>query len=301
MIIDGLNLNHLRIFECVFRTKSMTAASQELHLTQSGVSQHIKAFEEALDVKLFDRINQKVIPTAVAEILFEHCSLSLKGLEQVFSEIQLVKKQLAGRVTLGMPIEFGNNVVLPLISRFSKKHPLIKFHFRLGFAQRMNEMLLNGEIDFAFVDDLAMDRKVATARVYDEILELCALPELLKKTPISADKKFFESLEYVEYQRDEEILRKWFGHHIGSRNLRLNVKATIIDVQGVARLIQGGAGAGVLPGHLVLKLQREGQKLYTFKGCGKPLKNTISLAWMRERTQTPAAQASMDWLKNSLN
>ena len=46
MIINNLNLNHLLVFECVFRNGSMTAASKELHLTQSGVSQHMKSLED---------------------------------------------------------------------------------------------------------------------------------------------------------------------------------------------------------------------------------------------------------------
>ena len=297
MIIDNINLNHLRVFQVVFRTRSMTGASQELHLTQSGVSQHIKAFEDVLGLKLFDRIKQRVVPTATAEVLYERCTQSLQGLEQVFSDLQVVKKQLSGRVNIGMPLEFGSNVIIPQISKFSKKYPLVKFHFSLGFASRMNEMLLNGEIDFAFVDDFTMDRKITMTPVYDEILELCILPDPTKKIPAKTDIDYFTSLEYVEYQRDEAILRKWFEHHFGSKKPRLNVKATIIDVQGVSRFIQQGMGAGVLPGHLVLKIQKDGQKLYTFKGCGEPLKNAISLAHLKDRTQSPAAVAVMDWFK----
>jgi len=56
MLIDQINLNQLRVFESVYRTKSMTHAARELHLTQSGVSQHIKALEDVLTLKLFDRI-----------------------------------------------------------------------------------------------------------------------------------------------------------------------------------------------------------------------------------------------------
>jgi len=64
LLIDQLNLNHLRVFECVYRTGSMTAAAKELHLTQSGVSQHIKSLEDVLNFKLFDRIQQRLVPTS---------------------------------------------------------------------------------------------------------------------------------------------------------------------------------------------------------------------------------------------
>ncbi|MBC7691182.1 MAG: LysR family transcriptional regulator [Methylotenera sp.] len=300
MIIDHINLNHLRIFECVYRTRSMTAASQELHLTQSGVSQHIKTFEEGVGVRLFDRIKQRVVPTTQADLLFEQCTKSLRDLEQVFAEVRGTQKQLAGRVTIGMPIEFGNNVVLPLLAKFAKKHSLVKFNFKLDFASVMNEMLLDGKIDFAFVDDFTMDRKIAITPVYDEVLELCISPDLLKKAGTDKNsKQFFESLDYVEYQKDEAILRKWFDHHVGGKNLRLNVKATIMDVQGLAQLILTGTGAGVLPRHLVLKLQKDGHKIHIFKGSGDPLKNSISIAHHRERSQSPAAQTALSWLTES--
>jgi len=107
MIINQLNLNQVRVFECVYRTKSMTAAARELHLTQSGISQHIKSLEEFIGVPLFDRINQRVVPTPSAVVLYETCRKSLASLEEAFSEIQAEKNQLSGRVHIGMPTEFG--------------------------------------------------------------------------------------------------------------------------------------------------------------------------------------------------
>ncbi|MES0825137.1 LysR family transcriptional regulator [Ruegeria sp. SCP11] len=51
----NLNLNWLRSFEAAARLLSFTAASREIGLTQTAVSQHIKALEAQLDAKLFLR------------------------------------------------------------------------------------------------------------------------------------------------------------------------------------------------------------------------------------------------------
>ena len=51
----NLNLNWLRSFEAAARLLSFTAASREIGLTQTAVSQHIKALETQLDAKLFVR------------------------------------------------------------------------------------------------------------------------------------------------------------------------------------------------------------------------------------------------------
>jgi DNA-binding transcriptional LysR family regulator len=279
----------------------MTTASQELHLTQSGVSQHVKSFEDMLGVRLFDRIKQRLVPTAQAMALYESCAQALGGIGEAVAGITSGERRLSGTVTVGMPIEFGNNVVMPLLAAFGRENPLVRFSIRLGFASSMNERIMSGDLDFAFVDDFGMDRRITTERVYDEILDLCCSTELLKKfgSPKS-QKKYFESLDYVEYQKDEPLLRMWFNHHLGTKSLKLNVRATVMDVQGLARLVVAGMGAGVLPHHLVLKLQKEGGKLHLFPGCGRPLKNSVSVAYLKERSQSPAVAALLEYVKSKL-
>jgi len=314
MIIDQLNLNHLRIFEVVLRTRSVTAAARELHLTQSGVSQHLKSFEEMLGVRLFDRIKGRMVPTTQAQALYERCQKSLGDIEQALMETRSGGREVSGLVTIGMPIEFGHNVILPLLAEFGKLHPSVKFNVRFGFAGVMSEALISGEMDFAFVDELGVDRRIEKDPVYDEGLDLCVSGALLRDLPLqekyikkgvgalpaTRDRKFFEALPYVDYQRDEAILRLWFQHHLGSQHLKLNVRATVVDVQGVARLVIGGLGAGVLSDHLIQKLQSEGHDIVTFAGSGRTLKNTISAAWLRDRSLTPAADLLRGWLKEKL-
>jgi DNA-binding transcriptional LysR family regulator len=301
MIIDSLNLNQVRIFECVYRTQSMTAAARELHLTQSGVSQHIRAFEDMLGAKLFDRISQRVVPTAAASSLYENCKRSLQGLEEAFGELQAEKSQLSGRIHIGMPTEFGYNIVIPSVAKFSKLYPKVRFHFRLGYGSEMNALLLRGEIDFAFIDEFSMDKKIKTAPVYDEVLELCATTEVAQKAKGSnPNQAFFESLPYVDFSKDEQILRRWFKHHFGNEEWRLPVRSTIEDSQGVARLVLSGVGAGILPGHLVRKLEREGTKLHVFKGKGGPVKNTVSIAQLKDRTHSRTVATALEFLAQEI-
>lgn len=302
MIIDRINLNHLRIFQSVFQTKSMTAAARDLHLTQSGVSQHVKALEEALGITLFDRIQQKIVPTAAAAALFERTMEGLHSIESALTQITGVQEAVTGKVRVGMPIEFGNNILMPLIAKFGQKYPHVQFELQYDFASKFNDPLLQGDIDFAFVDEFRMDKRISIEKFFDETVDLCIASDLLKKYgPPKNTKQFFESLDYVEYREGEPLLRMWFAHHLGEPNIRLKVRATIMDVQGIARLVLNELGAGLLPHHVVQKFEDEGFRLYTFKGRGDPLVNTISLAYLKERSYSRAAQVSMDWLRAALS
>ena len=117
MISNQLNLNQLRVFASVYRARSMTQAASELHLTQSGVSQHIKSLEDMLGVRLFDRIKQRLVPTQPAGLLYKGCTDALGGLEHALAEIKGGTDRLSGPVNIGMPIEFGNNLILPRLNR----------------------------------------------------------------------------------------------------------------------------------------------------------------------------------------
>lgn len=301
MLLDHISLNQLRIFECVFRTKSMTKAATELHLTQSGISQHMKALEETLQVQLFDRIKQKLVPTAAGRQLFDVCVQNLEQLEKELQKVSVQEDQLRGEVVIGVPAEFGINIIVPLISSFMRQHKEVIVRLRIDLADIMNQMLLKGDIDFAFVDDFKLSSRIATEPVYDEILEVCFSKSYFPAgLPTRSDRKFFESLDYVAYKEDFPILQKWFQHHYKMRKLDLKLKAAVSDVLGVARFVTEGVGVGVLPRHNINKLKSAGEDIVVLPAPGKPLVNQISLAVLVGKTHSPAVEVCKNWLVEEL-
>ncbi|MFK8138808.1 MAG: LysR family transcriptional regulator [Bdellovibrionales bacterium] len=300
MLLDQVNLNQLRVFQEVFKSRSMTMAAKNLHLTQSGVSQHIRSLEETLEIQLFDRINQRLIPTAKGKELFDKISVGLTTIEEALWELKGDRHSLKGIVTFGTPIEFGNSKIIPLLSEFSDEYPHINFRINLDFADQFNHLLLNGEVDFAFVDTFKMDRRIQLEDVYSENLELCVHKSILNPKDTKNTKKFYESLNYVEYQEGQPVLGLWFDHHLKNKNLQLNVKATVMDVQGVSKFIISGMGAGVIPRHLLTRLQEQGHDVYAIPGCGKTLKNKISLAYIENRSLSTPAKTLLQWLSERL-
>jgi DNA-binding transcriptional LysR family regulator len=300
MLIDQINLNQLRVFESVYRSKSMTHAARELHLTQSGVSQHIKALEDVLELKLFDRIKQKLVPTPSAKELYIHTAKSFEDIETILNRLKKTDKELTGLISIGLPIEFGNNIVLPLLTEFQKKNPKVRFKIRQGFPFEMNHMLLSGDLDFAFVDSFAMDKGIKTEAVYDEVLELCVSKKLNVPAKNSTDYSFYEKMSYVDYQEDQSVLNWWMKHHTQTKSSELDVKVYVMDAQAVGRLILQGVGAGILPGHLVQKLEKAGEDIQVLKGSGKPLHNTISIAFLEDKTLTASTIAVLEFMKSKL-
>lgn len=301
MLIDNLNLNNLRVFESVYRKRCMTTAAKELHLTQSGVSQHIKSLEEGLGVSLFDRINKNIIPTDAGEKLFKSVSSSLTNIEKAVSTISARETEIISVVKIGMPIEFGNHVIIPQLAEIGKKYPGLRFDVRLDFANKLEGELISGDLDFAFIDEFKMDKKIITEDVGEEVVELCASKDYIAKhQPISYTKSYFEGLDYIVYQDGEPVVRRWLSHHLKRRNMKLKIRAQVMDVRAIARYVTSGMGVGVIPSFLLRTIEKEGYEVFRFRGKNKPLSNKIQLAYLRNRTHRSSTSIVMDALRKNI-
>lgn len=300
MPLQDLNLNELRIFATVYRTGGMTSAAQELHLTQSGVSQHISSLETALEVKLFDRLKRKLYPTPAARSLYEACRSGFDTLENTLASIKGGEDTLVGIVRIGMPQEFGTHVLAPLLGAFAQQNPRLRFELQFEYSQFIINELIRGELDIAFVDEFSRHPSVETENVYAETLDLCISKSLLKslgKAALTQD--YFESIPYVDYDATAPLTPSWLRHHYDIKNPQLKYRAIAPATQGVASLITSGMGAGILPRHVSLKLGVQ-HDLHIFKSKTQPLTNNIALALLKGRTHSQAVSRLSTSLRQQL-
>jgi DNA-binding transcriptional LysR family regulator len=278
----------------------MTQAAQELHLTQSGISQHIRSLEDSLEIKLFDRIKQKLIPTAAGKTLYDNISPQLKSLEQALHGVTAKDHLLRGEITIGMPVVFGLNLIIPLLKEFAEMHPELRFNVKLELGQVLNNQLLNGDVDFAFVDDFNMDSQIKTEKVYNEVLKLYCSEDYfkMKKKQLGhlKGKELYEAYDYIAYEKGEPILRHWFKQHLKAGQMHLNVRSYVGDALAISRFITSGLGLGVLPGHHGKKLMEQGYKLHEFDAKGKESHNAISVATVHNRTHSTPVQKTLEFL-----
>lgn len=272
-------------------------------MTQSAVSQNIRVLEESLGITLFDRLKKKLIPTHQAQKLFEVCAPMMRDLENEIGEMtsQKTDSLLSGPVSLGLPVEYGNNIILPLLSKWGQTHPKVQFDIRYGHANEMNTALIQGDLDFAIVDSFGMDKRMGQIGLGSEQLALCSSLKYFEKQRFFRDgAKSYERLEYVDYVADAPVLKQWFRYHF-KEIPQLNVRASLMNVQGMVRMICAHLGVGILPMHVVKRLRDQGERIYIYKEDSPPLENKISLAYLEGRTRSRVADMTMDFLLENLS
>lgn len=122
-----MDIHHLRVFASVFRHKSFSKAAEELHLSQPTVSDHVKALEEELNCKLFDRLSRKIIPTKEAGVLLGRAAEIIEKVEGIQGLLGEFKRELAGQLIIGASTIPATYILPGLIASYRKRHPGVFF------------------------------------------------------------------------------------------------------------------------------------------------------------------------------
>src|ERR1700722_7331380 len=114
-------LNALKFFEAVARSKSVTRAAEELHVTQGAVSQQVKALEATLGVRLFNRERQRLVLTDAGR---GYLVVVRDSFDQIAAATDLiVKRQKSGVLTVSVSPDFAARWLVNRLGRFAEAHP----------------------------------------------------------------------------------------------------------------------------------------------------------------------------------
>jgi LysR family glycine cleavage system transcriptional activator len=114
-------LNALKAFEAAARSESFTRAAEELNVTQGAVSHQVKALEEILGVKLFNRERQRL---AITESGREYLAVVRDALDRIaVGTERLLQRQTSGVLTVSTSPDFAAKWLVNRLGRFAEVHP----------------------------------------------------------------------------------------------------------------------------------------------------------------------------------
>ncbi len=144
-----LDLDVLRTLVAIAEDGSFSAAASRVGRTQSAVSMQIRRLEEATGKRLFDRGSRHVRPTAAGESLLGHARRMLRLEEEAWAA--LVEPDLRGRVRLGIPDDYADSLLPPILSRFAATHPHVEVELICEQSTLLDHHLAAGRVDLAVV------------------------------------------------------------------------------------------------------------------------------------------------------
>jgi DNA-binding transcriptional LysR family regulator len=151
MHINDIDLNLLRLFDAVYRTRSVSRAAELLGLTQPAASQGLTRLRTLISDPLFMRSGGGVQPTPKAQRLADPVRQALATLEQALGETAGFDPALSTRSFHIHMSDIGESRFLPdLMIALRERAPGVRIETRPVPRDQINEALDAGRIDFAF-------------------------------------------------------------------------------------------------------------------------------------------------------
>lgn len=142
-----VNYELYKVFYFVATTLSFSEASKLLFISQSAVSQSIKALEKKLDQTLFIRSTKRVRLTPEGEILLRHVEPAMNLIKR--GEAQLMEtNSKGGQIRIGASDTICRYFLVPYLEKFHKEFP--GAHIKVTNATSIGcvELLENRQVDF---------------------------------------------------------------------------------------------------------------------------------------------------------
>lgn len=149
------NLRDICIFVAAYEERSFTGAAQRENATQSGVSQHMRNLEHALNVQLFIREHGGVIPTPAAANFYKNCLKVLRSHAAAREEVAHFAKCEAGEVRIGLMPTMTSRILSSALDAFLQSSPNVNVRIVEGYSAHLTQLVQAGELDCAIVPNLA--------------------------------------------------------------------------------------------------------------------------------------------------
>ena len=145
-------LRQLTYFAAVVECGSFTEAAERCYITQSAVSQQIRALEQELGVTLLERRSRGFELTAAGRYLYEHGRALLDEAEALCRETRRAGSEEARTLRIGCPRSYSSTELPDAVSRFAQEHPDTDVEVVPGTHEELFDLLRSAGVDLALSD-----------------------------------------------------------------------------------------------------------------------------------------------------
>lgn len=148
-----MNLNQLKYFVSVAENRSFTKAATQFYISQTAITQQIKALEETIGTSLLDRNTRPIALTPAGEIFLGEAKAILERMEMALYRTVEASTGLEGSLRIGYTKGYERSDLGNKLSSFHHKHPNILLTFHRCDTDVLASGLMNREYDIIFTWD----------------------------------------------------------------------------------------------------------------------------------------------------
>lgn len=291
-----MEIRLLRYFVAVASQQTISAAAQQLHLSQPTLSRQLSDLENELDTTLFIRGNRKISLTADGQYLLKKAQEIIQLTDKTTANFKQKDETLSGEIYIGAGETKGIQVVAQALKKLLQNYPAIQFHLYSGNADDIMNKLDSGLLDFGIVIEPADKQKYD----YMHLPESDTWGVLMHKDSPLASKEEIRS-EHLDDKAliisrqttvDSE-LSGWLGQEITN----LNIVGTYNLLYNAAQMAKEKLGYVLCLDRLI---DTSIDSSLVFKPLTPKLEASLNIIWKKNQFFSTAAQEFLQELRKTI-
>jgi len=245
LLKEPLDSRQLLAFLHLSRTGSFTAAARELHLSQSAVSHSIRALEEAVSCRLFDRVGKKALHTLAGEQLLHHT-------QKIFREMSVARESLArlgkwgtGRIRVGASPTACQYIIPSVLREFKEPFPDYQITIHPGDTPAVLELLRQGRIDVALALEPERADEFEIHIIFRDDLEFILAPSHPWAVRRKVEREEIPRQNYILYHRTSQT-GAMVDDYFRSERVVLKTVIELGSMDAIKELVKLGLGVSIL-------------------------------------------------------
>ncbi|KFE67616.1 LysR family transcriptional regulator [Hyalangium minutum] len=241
-----MQLESLKMFCDVVETGSFSRAAQLNHVTQSAVSQQIRALENRYEQKLLSRSARQVTPTPAGERLFRGCKEILARFAEVEAEIREQSTEVQGTSTVSTIYSVGLHELQTVQKQLLKTHPKVNMRLNYRRNDQVYDDVILGAAEIGIVAYPQPRAGVDILPFRDDKLGVVCAPGFAFASKSKVSLAALSGVPFIAFDR-EAPTRKALDRLFREKNLDLNPVMEMDNVETIKRAVEMGLGVAILP------------------------------------------------------
>jgi DNA-binding transcriptional LysR family regulator len=293
MSIQQASLRQLRVFEAAATHRSFSRAAELLHLTQPGVSMHIKELEAHAGLPLFERLGRTLHVTEAGQELLTRAREVLRALKDTDDVLASLRGLKSGRINLAV-VSTAKYFAPRLLARFGRDYPELEIRLAVNNRHSVIEQLVANEVDLAIMgrSPEALDT-VAVAFAQNPHV-IIAPPEhsLARQRRIPVERIAQEVFIGREPGSGTRLALQQFFEE---RALSYRVELEMASNETIKQAVMAGMGVSFLSRHTI-ELEIETRRLVVLDVIGTPVIRQWHVAHLARKRLSPTAAAFKEFV-----
>ncbi len=285
----AFTLRQLQFFVAAAEQGSVSGAARALSISQSSVTEAIRALEDDLGVTLFDRQARGIDITHKGSAFLRHARQILADVATARTTFTDEAETAAGRLSLGVTSLVAGYVLSDILSRFRRAFPQVDLNVIEDNGDYLQHLLIGGELDVAVLLTSSVKDRMAlhveTLLVSPYRLWLPLAHPLAQQEAIALDELAGQPLIQLMVDEIEESTR----HLMAALAVKPKIAFRTRSVEAVRSLVATGAGLAILPSLVYRPWSLEGDRIEIRDVSGDLPSVQVGLAWRRGAPLAPPA------------